>query len=129
MAYEEGTSMMKKETQEDFGLTSAEEIDTNWWTKPVKPAVPHHIKTALEPLAFYTQPALKTQVAGNHYKEMAIQPIEFAIKNGLNACQSKAIKYIVRNKGDKAKRIEDLKKAIHVIELYIGFIEDGTLAH
>lgn len=70
-----------------------------------------------------SEKALDTQVGGGHYKDMAIQPIEFAMANNLNMCQANAVKYIVRNKGDKEKRVEDLRKAIHCIELYIDFIE------
>lgn len=69
--------------------------------------------------------ALKHQVGGTHYIEMAVQPIEFSMRNGLNACQHTAIKYIVRQKGDKEKRIEDLDKAIHSLLIYRAMIERG----
>lgn len=58
-----------------------------------------------------------TQVGGDHYKGMAIQPMQFSMANGLDACTHTAIKYLVRKKGDKAKRAEDLRKAIHCIQL------------
>lgn len=61
---------------------------------------------------------LESQVGGSHYKDFPIQPIEFAMMNRLNACQAKVVKYVCRKKGDTAKRLEDLDKAIHVIELY-----------
>lgn len=63
--------------------------------------------------------ALKKQIAGSHYTNLAIQPMEYSMKNNLNACQHTAIKYITRYK-DKAG-IEDLKKAIHCIEMLIEF--------
>lgn len=66
---------------------------------------------------------IDTQVGGGHYKDMKIQPIEFAMANNLNMCQANAVKYITRTKGDKARLIEDRRKAIHCIELEIGFIE------
>jgi len=53
--------------------------------------------------------------------------MEYSIANGLNACEHTAIKYITRKKGDRTKRLEDLDKAIHSIELLKQFIEDGTL--
>lgn len=67
--------------------------------------------------------ALDIQVGGGHYKGMKIQPIEYCMANGFNACQSHAIKYISRTKGDIDKQIEDRRKAIHCIELEIGFLE------
>lgn len=59
------------------------------------------------------------QVGGSHYKGLAIQPMRYSMLNGLNACQHTAIKYITRYR-DKGG-IEDLKKAIHCIELLIQF--------
>lgn len=70
-----------------------------------------------------TEPALTKQVAGSHYKTMRIQPIEFAMLNGLNACQALALRYITRDKGGMAKRVEEREKAIHCIELEIDFIK------
>lgn len=61
--------------------------------------------------------ALKTQIAGEHYLSMAIQPMEFSLANGLDAATHSAIKYLVRKKGDKHQREQDLRKAIHCIQL------------
>ena len=63
------------------------------------------------------------QVGGDHYKGLAIQPMRYSMKNGLNACQHTAIKYVTRYK-DKGTPIEDLKKAIHCIELLIQFEQE-----
>jgi len=68
-----------------------------------------------------------TQVGGDHYKDFTIQPLHFAMVNGLNACQAKVIKYVTRRKGDLAKRREDLDKAIHVIQIYRQMLSDGDL--
>lgn len=62
------------------------------------------------------------QVGGSHYLNMAIQPMEFSMANGLNACQHTAIKYIVRRKGN---RLEDIDKAIHTLQLYRDLIAKG----
>ena len=59
------------------------------------------------------------QVGGDHYTAFPIQPVEFIQKNGLSFLQGNVVKYVVRKKGDKLKRIEDLRKAIHCIELLI----------
>jgi len=63
--------------------------------------------------------ALDEQIGGSHYKNMAIQPMEFSMLNGLDACQHTAIKYIARfrQKGG----ISDLDKAIHTIQMLKEF--------
>lgn len=65
----------------------------------------------------YDSDPLKSQIGGGHYKEYAIQPIEYAMANGLNYCQANAVKYITRYK-DKGGR-EDLEKAIHNLQILI----------
>ena len=70
-----------------------------------------------------TVSAFDTQVAGSHYKDMAIQPVEFALANKLDFFQKDIIKYTTRRKGDKAKRVEDLRKAMHYLEMYIEAVE------
>lgn len=65
--------------------------------------------------------ALGTQIGGDHYKKMAIQPMEYSMANGLDACQHTAIKYITRFR-DKGG-VEDLRKAMHVIQMLIEFEE------
>lgn len=70
--------------------------------------------------------AIKTQVDGDHYLGMAVQPLEFSMWNGLNACQHTAIKYIVRRKfEDKEGRLKDIDKAIHTLQIYRAMIEKG----
>ena len=65
--------------------------------------------------------ALETQVGGNHYNLMKIQPIEYTMANEMNPLQHTAIKYISRYKNKNG--IEDLKKAIHSLELLVQFEE------
>ena len=59
----------------------------------------------------------KKQIGGSHYKHMKIQPSKFINDNNLLFAEGNAIKYICRHahKGGK----EDLKKAIHYIEMII----------
>ena len=61
--------------------------------------------------------AYKKQIGGSHYKDMKIQPSKFINDNKLQFAEGNAIKYICRHthKGGK----EDLKKAIHYIEMII----------
>jgi len=65
--------------------------------------------------------ASDVQVAGNHYSKLKIQPMQYCLENNLNYGQSNTIKYITRYKDKNG--IEDLKKAIHCIELLIEFEE------
>lgn len=65
--------------------------------------------------------ALESQVGGNHYSSMKIQPIEYTMKNEMNPLQHTVIKYVSRYKNKNG--IEDLKKAIHSLELLIQFEE------
>ena len=65
---------------------------------------------------------LTEQVGGSHYKKYKIQPVEYAMANGLNYCQANAVKYVTRYR-DKGG-VEDLRKAIHNIELLIELEEN-----
>lgn len=67
--------------------------------------------------------ALGKEVGGNHYKNMAIQPIEFITKNGLGFCVGNIIKYVCRYKNKNGK--EDLLKAKHYIDLLIELEYDN----
>lgn len=61
--------------------------------------------------------AFDTQVGGDHYKKLKIQPMEYSLANGLDAAQHTVVKYITRFR-DKGG-IQDLEKAIHVIRMLI----------
>ena len=61
--------------------------------------------------------ALNTQVAGDHYKKLAIQPVEYIHANGLGFCEGSVVKYVTRWR-DKGG-IKDLQKARHFIDLLI----------
>lgn len=59
--------------------------------------------------------ALDTQVGGKHYKDMAIQPIEFIEKNQIPYLEGNAIKYICRHASKGG--VQDIDKAIHYLQL------------
>ena len=59
------------------------------------------------------------QVGGGHYKSMKIQPMEYSMLNGLDACQHTIIKYVSRFR-DKGG-IQDLEKAKHCSDMLIQF--------
>jgi hypothetical protein len=57
------------------------------------------------------------QEAGNHYKDMPIQPAEFCQRNRLNWCEANVVKYVCRHRDKKGA--EDIRKAIHYLELLL----------
>ena len=60
---------------------------------------------------------LNEQVGGEHYKDCAIQPVDFIHRNRLGFLEGSIIKRVVRHRSkDKAK---DLRKAIHELQLLI----------
>jgi hypothetical protein len=61
--------------------------------------------------------ALDKQEGGNHYKDMAIQPVEFITANDLGFLEGNIIKYVCRHHAKNGA--EDIKKAIHYCELLL----------
>ena len=64
--------------------------------------------------------ALDTQVAGDHYKNKRIQPVEYSEANGLTFLEGCIVKRITRWREKPAgKRFEDLHKIKHEVDLLI----------
>ena len=63
--------------------------------------------------------AEQTQVGGNHYSSLKIQPMRYSMENGLDPCQHTIIKYVTRFRSKGG--IQDLEKAKHVIDLLIQY--------
>jgi hypothetical protein len=61
--------------------------------------------------------ALKKQEGGSHYKDMAIQPVEFITANELGFLEGNIVKYVCRHHAKNGA--EDIKKAIHYCELLL----------
>lgn len=61
--------------------------------------------------------ALDKQVGGKHYKDFAIQPIEYILANDIPFLEANVIKYVSRWKDKNG--VEDLEKAKHYIEILI----------
>jgi hypothetical protein len=57
----------------------------------------------------------KEQVGGDHYKDMEIEPWEYAEANKLSFLQGNIVKYVSRYKSKGG--LQDLKKARHCIDL------------
>lgn len=63
--------------------------------------------------------ALSSQVGGDHYRKMKIQPVEYIIANGIGFLPGNIIKYASRypDKGGA----EDIRKIIHYCKLILEF--------
>lgn len=64
-----------------------------------------------------------TQVGGDHYSKMKIQPIDFITANGIGYIEGNIIKYVCRYKSKNG--VEDLKKAQHYLQMLIEQEERG----
>jgi hypothetical protein len=56
------------------------------------------------------------QVGGSHY-QLAIEPIDYIVKNELGYREGNVVKYVTRHK--KKNGAEDIKKAIHYLEMIL----------
>lgn len=60
-----------------------------------------------------------TQVGGNHYTKMKIQPFQYSMANGLDPMQHTIVKYVSRFRDKNG--IQDLEKAKQTIDLLIAY--------
>ena len=67
--------------------------------------------------AVESKSALQTQVGGNHYKDLKIQPIEFIHANNIGFMEGCIIKYAARHKSKN--KAEDIRKIIHYANLIL----------
>ncbi len=70
------------------------------------------IQAALSP-----EDPLEVQIGGDHYKALAIEPVEYIHANGIGFCEGSAIKYLTRWKSKNG--VQDLEKAKHFIDILI----------
>lgn len=69
--------------------------------------------------------ALRSQVGGDHYKNHKIQWVEFVHANNMPAIEAMVLKYLLRWR--QKNGIEDLRKAIHYIEMLIELEEKKSI--
>lgn len=74
---------------------------------------------------FIDMKTTETQVGGNHYKNMKMQPVKLFALTKCTAFQANIWKYITRYKQKNGK--EDIKKAMHYAELAIELKCDGEI--
>jgi hypothetical protein len=61
--------------------------------------------------------ALDVQRGGDHYRDKAIQPVQYIHANGLDFFEGNVVKYITRWRAKGG--VQDLEKAKHYIDLLI----------
>lgn len=66
--------------------------------------------------------AFDSQVGGDHYKNMPIQPLAFIVANNIPFLEGNVIKYVVRWKLKHG--LQDLKKAKHYLDMLIEIEEN-----
>lgn len=64
-------------------------------------------------------PATDDQVGGDHYKRMAIQPIEYTMRNNLGYNEGTVIAYVSRHEFKNGA--EDIKKAIQHLQFILQY--------
>lgn len=67
--------------------------------------------------------ALDTQEGGSHYKNMAIQPVEYIVKNNLGYLEGNVIKYVSRHRVKNGE--EDIRKAIHYLQMILEMYSEA----
>jgi hypothetical protein len=70
--------------------------------------------------------ALNTQVGGDHYKNLAIQPVEYITANNIPYIEGNIIKYITRWRNKNG--VQDLQKIIHYTQLLIEMEQNKASA-
>ena len=63
--------------------------------------------------------ALNTQVAGSHYREGGIQPVQFIEANNLPFLEGCVVKRVTRHARPTGKGRQDIEKAIHELQLLL----------
>ncbi|WOH61954.1 hypothetical protein [Bradyrhizobium sp. BWC-3-1] len=64
-------------------------------------------------------PALSVQVGGTHYKDCAIQPIQYIEANRLDFLEGCVVKRLTRHDKPTGKGRQDIEKAIHELQLLL----------
>lgn len=66
-----------------------------------------------------SKPSLSVQIGGTHYKDCAIQPVEFIEANQLAFIEGCVVKRVTRHNKPTGKGRQDIEKAIHELQLLL----------
>ena len=69
--------------------------------------------------------ALRDQHGGSHYRDLAIQPVQYIHANGIDFMAGSAIKYLTRHRSKGGA--DDIRKAMHFCRLILE-LEYGEAA-
>lgn len=69
--------------------------------------------------------AYEYQVGGSHYKDMAIQPMQYNVRNNIGFAEGTVIKYVSRWRSKNG--IQDLLKARQVLDMLIEEVQDDRI--
>lgn len=76
-------------------------------------------------IAPMTESAAAEQVGGGHYKDLAIQPAQYAHTNNFGYCESLCLRYITRHRTKNGR--QDIEKAIHTLQLLLELEYDEEI--
>lgn len=62
---------------------------------------------------------LNVQVGGNHYKDCAIQPVQYIEANDLKFLEGCVVKRVTRHDKETGKGAQDIEKSIHELRLLL----------
>ena len=79
------------------------------------------LKEDREQVEVVEKEALDKQVGGRHYKDCAIQPVEYIYSNGLDFLEGNVVKYITRHR-TKGDGEEDIRKVIHYAQMILEMV-------
>ena len=79
------------------------------------------LKEDREQVEVVEKEALDKQVGGSHYKDCAIQPVEYIYSNGLDFLEGNVVKYITRHR-TKGDAEEDIRKVIHYAQMILEMV-------
>jgi hypothetical protein len=101
-----------------FNTMSSRAAFFEWLSRRIAAAI------ALETSVAPTTTPLDVQVGGNHYKDLAIQPVQYIHQNQLGYLEGNVVKYVTRHATKNG--VQDLLKARHYIDLLLE-LEYGHL--
>lgn len=107
------SATLAEETLSALGWT----FDGQAWTEQPKADMEFSVPHVTELPIGMVPNALDVQVGGTHYKDCAIQPIEYIHANKLGFAEGNVVKYITRHR--QKHGADDVRKVIHYCQLLL----------
>ena len=122
------TDRAKNDSDFDIPYYADEEFTIKRWrihsatNATTPPAQQEHNTEETKPIQQEVK-ATDTQIGGDHYTKLAIQPMRYSMENKLDPLQHTIIKYVTRFRDKNG--IEDLEKAKHCIDMLIEYEKES----